>query len=467
MSEVVEYLNLLEPLKARDPRLHAALSLIATDVAKALKDLEPLVAASTIAAVGVTTIKDVTDFAHSFTTRNVIFTWSAPQAGVSGYEIRVGGSDFATATFVTRTTGLTIAIDPILIGTFTYRIKAFDASANFSTNDDNIQVTIIAPAAVIITPRIIDNNVLLNWTNSVSTFLIDYYEVFKDGVSIGRVSGTFTSFFEAVSGTYKYKVRPFDIAGNQGLDAEVTVVVNQPPDYVLEDTRNSTFNGTLNQVFLLSAELICNVVSETWEQHFNVNNSFADIQAQITAGFPIYIQPIPTTGVYDEPTIDYGQIFSSVIIATDWQSIQVSGSTTILVEFSYSSDDIMYTSFESGPSILATNIRYLKVRVTFTASSTTSLLRFLNFQIFLSVKNEVDSGEIQALAADSTGTVVTFNKAFKDVDSITVTAESLEPITVIYDFVDAPSPTTFKVLAFDSVGDRIDKLVTWKARGVV
>jgi hypothetical protein len=96
-----------------------------------------------------------------------------------------------------------------------------------------------------------------------------------------------------------------------------------------------------------------------------------------------------------------------------------------------------------------------------------SIVGFFSLRVNLDVKREVDSGEVQCFAADAGGTVVNFNKAFKDVDSITLAVAGSAPRTAIYDFVDAPSPTTFKILVFDNTGARVNGKVSWKARGIV
>lgn len=95
-----------------------------------------------------------------------------------------------------------------------------------------------------------------------------------------------------------------------------------------------------------------------------------------------------------------------------------------------------------------------------------ALYQLWNLRARLDVKLEIDSGNIEAEAADVGGTVVTFNKAFRDVNSITVSALSSVELKVVYDFVDIPNPTFFKVLVFDTAGARVDATVSWKARGV-
>ena len=111
-------------------------------------------------------------------------------------------------------------------------------------------------------------------------------------------------------------------------------------------------------------------------------------------------------------------------------------------------------------------MRYVKVKITFTGASPTALLEFYDLRVDLNVKSEVDSGQVNADKDDVGGTLVLFNKVFKDINSITVDADSIEPLYIIYDFLDIPNPTSFKVLVYDSSGKRVDYLVSWKARGI-
>jgi len=85
----------------------------------------------------------------------------------------------------------------------------------------------------------------------------------------------------------------------------------------------------------------------------------------------------------------------------------------------------------------------------------------------LDVKRELDSGNIDVSHSDVSGTPVTFNKTFKDIDSITLTPNSTTLVIVVFDFTDVPNPTGFSIYAFNSSGTRVDANVSWKARGIV
>lgn len=94
-----------------------------------------------------------------------------------------------------------------------------------------------------------------------------------------------------------------------------------------------------------------------------------------------------------------------------------------------------------------------------------ALYQMYNLQLRLDIKHGIDGGRVSVAASDVGGTVVFFTKVFRDVDSITVTAESTVEQNAIYDFVDIPNPVSFKILLYDVNGVRVDGTVSWKARG--
>ncbi len=115
--------------------------------------------------------------------------------------------------------------------------------------------------------------------------------------------------------------------------------------------------------------------------------------------------------------------------------------------------------------VLAAGFRYVKVRVTLTASGGDDLAELANLNIKLASKLKTDSGAGTANAGDSGGTAVTFSVGFIDVASINVTPSGTAARYALYDFVDAPNPTGFKVLLFDNNGNRVSGAFSWTARG--
>ena len=114
---------------------------------------------------------------------------------------------------------------------------------------------------------------------------------------------------------------------------------------------------------------------------------------------------------------------------------------------------------------LGTNFRWVKVRLDITGSAT-SLVKINRLNVRMAFKLSDDAGMGYAAAADSGGTTVLFNRSFVDIQSITVTPQGTAAATALYDFVDTPNPTKFKVLMFNSSGARISGNFSWSAKGV-
>ena len=416
-------------------------------------------------AVGLAT--EPLDFVGQTTLLNIYLSWTAPGPAARTYEIRRSDElNWVTASFVTRTPSLTVNLDPLPTGSYYFLIKSIDLFGNYSTNFASTIVTVIPPGTPTVAASVIDNNVLLSWTVPTASFMIDRYRIYRNGILFGTTRATFSAAFETVAGTYTYGIEPVDIAGNVGGTGYVTVSVNTPPDYQLQDRRYSNFDGTMHNVLRLSNSLLaCVDRPEVWNEHF-IEDSWDQPSDQTEAGYPVYIQPTELTGWYEE-VIDYELEIQNTIVTVTYQLAQIIPEVDVTVLLAYSSDGIVYSPFVAGYSQFIPTFRYLKLRIEFTAHSDKALAELTILQITLDVKREVDGGEIIALASDVEGTIVYFNKTFKDVNSITATADSIEPIIIIYDFVDIPDPTFFKVYALDSTGNRVTYLVSWKARGIV
>lgn len=223
-------------------------------------------------------------------------------------------------------------------------------------------------------------------------------------------------------------------------------------------------SGTI--IFTSGLYLLANLdTSESYEEHF-VNNGWASPQAQVDAGYPYLVQPTPMVGTYTE-IIDYGLLLSSLIVTITYNQNQIFGNTTVVIDMQVSSDGISYSSYVSGAVQFYTSFRYLRFRLTFTGDTDEAILVLSNLQIRLDVKREQDGGVASVLSSDTGGTTVTFNKAFRDIDSVTATPMGTTDLKVVIDFLDIPDPTDFKVYLFDTAGVRASGDVRWIARGVV
>jgi len=466
MNETDRVRAIITGLQNQYPKIYEAFSALTKAVDKLDENIDTIKSeVESIPETGLAIAPNVLFFTYTFTRRNVILSWVQPDTSIFFYEIRVGGFSWETASHVLTSATLSAVFDPLPVGTTRYWIKGIDFDGNVSVDALFLDVTVPAIGTIIAMSTVIDNNVLLQWTEPTTTFDIDYYTITRDSTLIGKQKGTFAIVFESISGVFIYKLQPVDIAGNIGPESAVLAEVRQPPDFELMAQIIDDLSGTKVNTVIYESRLLCSInLTETWEDHF-VNNSWTDIEDQITAGYPIYLQPTEITGSYEQ-IFDFGGIFDNILINIAWNQNQITGTTSVAPEIATSTDNVTYTSFVAGRSLFATSFRYVKVKFTFTGVSDTSLLEFYNLIINLNIKIETDSGHGFADKDDVGGTTFTFNKAFKDVNSITVTADLNVSGTAVYDFVDIPNPTDFEVLVFDSAGARIDADISWKARGI-
>lgn len=592
-------------------------------------------------------------------------SWVGTQGSIpiTGYEIRHGVS-FAAGTPVGELRGDTITVLAAWLGERDYWVVATDVAGNPSAAA-NMSATVVAASAPAMTSEVVDNNVLFRWTCVAGTMPIDTFQLRKGATwagatVIGDKSGGFTTVFETVAGTYTYWLAARDTAGNYGPAASVTTTVQQPPDYVLAQSWDSTFSGTKGNALLDAGVLTLPVdTAETFEAHFNrnlvtapedfsnaawlfdatstvtvnattapnatltadkiveaattgghyryqsiarsagvytfsvyvkqVDRQWAAIQlatdtrtkrftvlidlstgafvssnslgspvspsysifdagsgwwrvtvtathtsgsvtgtvgpsnsatpswgayafpsytgditkgiyawgaqlenrayastylsgttawaspdAQVAAGYPIFIQPGTTTGYYEE-VFDYGATLAAMKVSVSFLLSSIAGTVNSSVSITTALDSGFTTGVSNftGTQAFATNFRYVKVRVTATATDDKGIATLSGLNVVLDAKLKNFSGTVSALAADAGGTTVyltddrtsTGNKLFVDVDALALTPLGTTALISIYDFVDAANPLSFKVLVFNTSGVRQNATVSYTVRG--
>ena len=425
-------------------------------------------------------------------------TWGAATRGslnIDEYEVRKGGT-FASATVIATIKGLSTTTQVDWNGTQTFWVVAKDINGNYGTELSQDAI-VTAPSKVgSFVQEVIDNNVLLNWTEADSILPILYYNIkkgasYESGSTIGTKQGLFTTVFETVSGTFTYWIAAIDSANNVGEPEQVSATVNQPPDYVLRKNVDSTFVSqgsipttvTSSNAFADGGNLFVNVdTTRTYQDHFIGTGSGGSPQYPNWNSYgatAIYGLPSATSGFYQE-ILDYGTTLAGTKIVQTLTGMHEAGSTSITPQISISTDNTSYTDYAGSAttdasnthSAFGTSFRYVKFRYDFSSAGNDDLLKITAFNMRLETKQKTDSGSGTASASDSGGTTVNFSTSvgggtyFVDVVSITVTPKgSSSPVIAIYDFVDTPNPTSFKVLLYNTSGTRVSGDFSWTARG--
>lgn len=406
--------------------------------------------------------------------RDAVLTW-LPVTGafsIDHYELRYGDT-WAGGNFIDRRYTTTHRERIAYVGTRRYWVAAVDVAGNVGT-PVAVDLTVASPGAV--TSRraeVIDNNVLLYWgAPSTGNLPIERYDVRKGATwAAGAVVGsngnsTFTTVFEQVAGNYTYWIAAVDSAGNVGTPASIAATVNQPPDYILRNNFDSAFAGTKTSMYLEAGELLGPVdTTQTWDTHFS-GPGWANIGAQVAAGYDLFAMPSVTSGSYVE-TVDYGASVPATMATITLASDVLAGSVAVSCQIAYrlTTGDAWTNAPAGFAAFITAPFKYLRVTLTFTCTAGANLIRCSGLNIKLSNKLKTDAGTGTAAAGDVGGTVVTFGQAFVDVTSIVVTPSGTAARFAIYDYVDAPNPTGFKVLLFDNNGNRVSGGFSWTARG--
>jgi len=431
-------------------------------------------------------------------------TWTEPTASlpIEEYEVRYGAT-WAGGTTLGRVKGTTISTKAQWVGSQTWWVAAIDVNGNVGTPVSK-SFTISAPTAPSMTSQVVDNNVLLYWTQSTGTLPVTTYELrrgatWETAVSIGQKSGGFTTVFEMTAGVYTYFLAAIDSAGNVGTPGAISVTVTQPPDYVLRADNDLIDAGIItplgvfsNTVTDVDGSYVLPVnTTETQAQHFTTR-SWATPQDQVNAGYPIFIQPALSPGYYEE-TIDYGTPLGGTKITVTPTGSVISGTPVVSIEISVklNSGDA-WTTYTNVSSVFVSSFRYAKIRFNVSGDQT-SLYRLtkLNVKLDAKIRNEAGMGMASATDSvsgttatvngvstpnplnasgnrvpDGAGTMVRPENSFIDIAAIDISVAAGSSARYgLFDFTDVANPAGFKVLLYDASGNRVGGSFSWSVKG--
>jgi hypothetical protein len=419
------------------------------------------------------------DVATEFDGEQVLLTWLVPAGSLPVDRYEVYDTSVSSATLL-ATLYATAFRTKVTWLSKNLLVRAIDSAGNAGAVR-TVPVNITTGQVVNLTTEVIDNNVLFRWDNTPGSLPVATYDLrrgatWATATEIGRKDGGFTTVFEApqTQTAYTYWLAAVDTAGNYGTPVSATATVNVPPDYVLAVNFVSAFSGTRSSAATDGGVLAMPVsTTQTWQDHFT-SRSWASPQAQVAAGYPVFVQPGNLSGYYEE-VFDYGATLAAMKIGVAYREIDVAGSVTTDVTITTALDSGFTTGVQTftGTQAYAMNFRYVKVRITATATNDQGITEITDLTVKLDTKLKSQTGSVYANSADSGGTTVyltedrtsTGTKVFIDVESITVSANTTSPVYAIYDFTDSYNPLSFKVLLFNSSGTRISGTVSYSVRG--
>ena len=412
-------------------------------------------------------VLDVLIFNYELRPQGIYLTWEQPSLNAILYEIRVGESWENSSRVLISSTLSAIVPGRATNATHKFWIKAQALDGRQSLNAKELDVLIPAISTPVLTGSVIDNFALVYWEPVTSSFQLDYYDIYKNGVFFARSYTTFLSIPELESGNYTYCVTAVDIFANRSAQGCKVFAISQPPDYDLVAIETDELNGWRIRVYRdpeMPSLFAVVDIEETWGDY--AANGWATMQDEIDDNYPYWLQPTISDGEYGTE-FDYGAVYNDIVVTIDWNQIQIVPEVTVQCFIQTSIDGITWTAEIETTSMFVVAMRYLRLRLYFRSENAgRALLQLFNLRSLLDVKLVLDAGTVFALAADTLGTPAYFNVDYKDVNSITVSADSVNNYSATYSFVDIPEPEGFEVFVFDVDGNRVDCPVSWKARGV-
>jgi sulfur carrier protein ThiS len=398
-------------------------------------------------------VANITSVTHSYydtslTNATITLNWSEAlnqQFDIAYYEISYDNGGLVSSQ--AKATSIILPAD--WVGNRAFTIKTVDILGNVSSGYV-ANIPKFAPNPVTdYRAQVIDNNVLLYWVNGTKTSLPVAHVLLKrsglDGTwetatVIGTKSGEFTSISELSGGEYIYWLAAVDTDGRESTPVEIPATVSQPPDFKFTAEFISEFTGTYSNATLYEGEIFLPVnTSETWEQHF-VSRTWSGPQAQVAAGYPVFIQPGTSSGYYEE-VFDAGTILSSSQITLETIETSIVGTSKSVASIFVSSDNVTYIP-AGGRNAFATNFRYIKVRLDVTQTTVGAIRKIVDLRIRLDSKQRT---EANYTTVSVSGQIVNFETEFIDVQSIILTPAGLTPVISVYDFKDSVITGTYTV----------------------
>ena len=343
------------------------------------------------------------------------------------------------------------------------------------------KILITKPSKVLLNGRSIDNNVFLDWLVPVEQmYAIKEYLIYRqEGTDIedrlfeeqGRIDSQFFSLFENKGGTYTYKVIPVDWAGTLGEGNSISIVVDEPPDFILFSDYDSTFNGSKDGFVLVgNGSMLAGVYpNETWSENIVRTGLGANIEWQdkVDNDMGYFCSPYRAESTYIE-IVDIGTTVAGTKITVSPTYVKLEGVCELRCKIEISNDNVNWTTvLENGLEVYAIQFRYVR----YTIKILNGMANFTNINYRLDLKQKSDNGVVSYLASmGTTGVWVTFTTNFTDVKGIpmcTVNESSFSnPLTAYVDFEDVLRPTGFYVFVLDKNGNPANGTVTWQVNGV-
>lgn len=263
-----------------------------------------------------------------------------------------------------------------------------------------------------------------------------------------------------------------DVAGNVGAPRQIDLDIRMPDNFVLsteyyadwqsvELTNGSIVGGLTGQIILPAAN------GRTWGQRLS-NNGWTTAQQKIDAGYPVVMQPVPSSGKHVERHDCGSVIANSVVRVTPTVASSVAGAVvTIRIRASVGASTTDWQAWATGNAAAFNNFQHIEVEYGVTSDGK-GFVVLDDLYVRVEVTEVTESATLVLNPADSAGTPYVCAKPFLDVRTVQVTPVGSTNIArpPYYVVDDSVQPAVVRIFAHDASNNRTGGTVSLFITGV-
>lgn len=388
------------------------------------------------------------------------------------------GATWLAAVQVSNKASSTHLLDFQTAGDLTVWIAHIDKWGNESVPSSSSIVIRLPSKVQMVAVEMQANALTMQWLDAKTDQPILRYEYFigAEGASLANCVSWGSAGSDGRSdlrtfrtpGAKQVYVVAYDIALNASEPTTFVVNSSMPPDFVLateyyEDWQASEMVNT-TIIGGAAGQLLMPVVDQTWGDHFS-SRGWANAQAQIDAGYPLWWQPAASSGYHIERH-DCGRVIAGgVVNVTVFSALWGSGAIS-KVSIRASQDAIAWSAWVDSSAYQASTFRYVEVRYAVTSNGYGAML-VDDIHVDVRVSSITETAVLALSSSDVAGTFYATTKSFLDIQTVQATALNSINITRINTIIkDDVAPFGVYVQAWDTNLNRVSGSVSLSITGV-
>lgn len=420
-----------------------------------------------------------------FGTSSIEASWQAPAVAANQQSLdRVELSWASTFTsIIDGRKSTTTTFGWLAAGTYTLYARYVDMAGNIgAVSQTTLQV--LAPAQPVMTAVETQVNlVTLRWQDAKASQPIRKYAIYygEAGTALGATMLYGSAGADSRSDILQYRssgakvayLVAEDVAGNVGAARQIDLNIKMPDNFVLsteyyedwqsaELTNGTIVGGAAGQIILPAYD------GRTWGQRLS-NNGWTTAQQKVNAGYPVLVQPVPTSGKHVERK-DCGKIIATSVVRVTPTVLgsSVAGYTpTIRIRASVGASTANWQPWLVGDSASFSDFQHIEVEYS-VVSDGKGFVVLDDLYVKVEVTEITESATLVLNPADASGTAYTCTKPFLDVRAVQVTPVGANSMArpPYYVIDDSTLPAKVYVFAHDASNNRTGGTVSLFITGV-